>query len=172
LPAYSTIQFSSSEQPVTINIPVKAYQLESDVQIELFGNPDGYELLTPVLTIADAEAGSNIQVKYTKPQEGVEVNATLEVKGGGLTEYRYINLINDAATGLSANTLKANIYGRTGAIVIAVDDPAALEVFSFDGKTIARKQVMGNTEVTVNPGLYIVRITNGAGCKVEKVFVR
>jgi hypothetical protein len=172
LPAYSSKPFTSAAEPVTLTIPVKAYLLTTDLQVVLSGAPAGYEVLTPTIVKATAEAGTDIQIKYTKPAEGAEVSAVVEVKGGGLTDYRYINLINSAATGLSANTLKANIYGRTGAIVIAVDDPAALEVFSFDGKAIARKQVMGNTEITVNPGLYIVRLTNGAGCKVEKVFVR
>ncbi len=172
LPAYSTIQFSSSEQPVTINIPVKAYQLESDVQIELFGNPDGYELLTPVLTIADAEAGSNIQVKYTKPQEGVEVNATLEVKGGGLTEYRYINLINDAATGLSQSTLNALVYGRKGSVVVQIDEQSSIEIFSLDGKKVVNQLVSGYNEISINKGLYIVRIVNATGTKIQKIHVR
>lgn len=172
LPAYSSKPFTSAAEPVTLTIPVKAYLLTTDLQVVLSGTPVGYEVLTPTIDKATAEAGTNIQIKYTKPAEGAEVSAVVEVKGGGLTDFRYINLINSAATGLSVNTLKANIFGKTGAIAVAVDDPATMEVFSFDGKAVAIQKVMGNTEVSVNPGLYIVRLTNGAGCKVEKVFVR
>ncbi|MPM63301.1 hypothetical protein SDC9_110181 [bioreactor metagenome] len=111
-------------------------------------------------------------MKYTKPAEGAEVSAVVEVKGGGLTDYRYISLINSAATGLSANTLKANIFGRTGTIMVVVDDPALVEVFSFDGKMVSRQQLTGNAEIGMEKGLYLVRLNNGTGCKVEKVFVR
>jgi hypothetical protein len=172
LPAYSSKPFTSAVEPVTFTIPVKAYLLTTDLQVVLSGTPVGYEVLTPTIDKATAEAGTDIQIKYTKPAEGAEVSAVVEVKGGGLTDYRYISLINSAATGLTVNTLKANIFGKTGAIAVVVDDPAMMEVFSYDGKAVARKQVMGNTEVTVNSGLYIVRLTNSAGCKVEKVFVR
>ncbi|MEA4982618.1 MAG: hypothetical protein VB066_07860 [Paludibacter sp.] len=172
LPAYMSKPFQSSAEPVTLSIPFKAYQLTTDIQVVFSGTPAGYEVLTPTIDKATAEAGTNIQVKYTKPAEGAEVSAVVEVKGGGLTDYRYISLINSAATGLSANALKANIFGRTGTIMVVVDDPALVEVFSFDGKMISRQQLTGNTEIGMEKGLYLVRLTNGAGCKVEKVFVR
>jgi len=172
LPAYQSKNFESSANPVTISIPVKAYLLTSDLEVVLNGAPAGYEVLTPSVPLATAEAGTDIQIRYTKPAEGAEVNAVVEVKGGGLTDYRYINLINNAATGLKVNTINASVVGKTAAIAVRVDAPVNMEVFSMDGKLVKSYAVMNNAEIAVKAGLYIVRLTNGEGCNVQKVFVR
>ena len=172
LPAYSSKAFTSADEPVTIDIPVTAYQLESDLEVVLSGTPAGYEVLTPTIAKDVAETGTNIQVQYTKPAEGAEVSAVVEVKGGGLTDYRYISLINSAATGLRVNTINAIIFAKERAIAVSVEEPAVLEVFSFDGSMILKQQVSGQQDVTVQAGVYMVRLSNTGGCNVQKVIVR
>lgn len=172
LPAYHSRKFVSGANPVTISIPIKAYLLTSDLQVVLNGSPAGYEVLTPTVALAAAEAGTDIQIKYTKPAEGDEVNARVEVKGGGLTDYRYINLINSPSTGVKVNTINASVVGKTAAIAVRVDVPVNMEVFSMDGKLVKSYAVMNNAEIAVETGLYMVRLTNGKGCNVQKVLVK
>lgn len=171
LPAYSSKLFNVGTEPVTIQIPFKAYQLTTDIMVGTVGDAVGYEILTPTISKADAEAGSTIQVKYTAPTEGSLVNANLEIKGGGLTDYRYLKLIASSSTGLKENKLRATVFGKTQAIRIAIDGLANLEIFTYDGKLLVKKQISGNSEVHVNPGLYIVKLRNNDAGKIVKVSV-
>ncbi|MCX6309077.1 MAG: hypothetical protein NTY32_09730 [Bacteroidia bacterium] len=171
LPAYSTKLFSVGTEPVTVEIPFKAYQLTTDVIVGTIGTAVDYEILTPTISKADAEAGSTIQIKYT-PTFGLPTNADLEIKGGGLTDYRYLKLMANSTTSLKENKLRATVYGKTQAIRIAVDEKAILEVFTYDGRLLVNKQITGSTDVQVKPGLYIVKLRNKDVDKIVKVSVK
>ena len=64
------------------------------------------------------------------------------------------------------------MVGKTAAIAVRVDVPVNMEVFSMDGKLVNSYAVMNNAEIAVEAGLYMVRLTNGKGCNVQKVFVK
>jgi len=83
-----------------------------------------------------------------------------------------MKLIATSSTGLKENKLHATIFGKTQAISIAVDGMANLEVFTYDGKLLVKNQISGNSEVHVNPGLYIVKLRNNDASKIVKVFVK
>lgn len=172
LPAYMAEAFTPEDEPVTISIPFRAYQLTGDMEVVLSGAAPGYEVLTPSIAQATAEAGTDIQVKYTKPQDGAAVNAVVEVKGGGITDYRYISLINNLATGFKPAAINASVYGKEGAVVVFTGSPAGLELYGLDGKAIYRSRISGGVEVAVRPGIYMVRLTDDSGVRTEKVFVR
>ena len=172
LPSYSTKAINVSTDPVTLDIPFTAYQLTSDITVALTGTPAGYEVLTPTITKTAAEAGATIQVRFTPPTEGIAENAELKVQGGGLSSIRVIQLIASPATGMSENSINAKIYPKTGLICAAVDELSTMEIYSYDGKSICKKQILNDVEVAVRPGLYIVRIANATGCRVEKVLVK
>ena len=171
IPAYSTKLFNVGTEPVIVDIPLKAYQLTTDVTVSTVGNAIGYEVLTPTILMANAEAGATIQVKYT-PTVGSLTSANLTIKGGGLTDFRYLQLIANSSTGLKETKMNATIVGKTNAINIAVEGQTNLEVFTFDGKLIINKKISGNSDVHINAGLYIVKLTNNDASKIVKVVVK
>ena len=142
-PAYSTKLFNVGTEPVMVDIPLKAYQLTTDILVSTVGDAIGYEIVTPVILKANAEAGATIQVKYT-PTVGTLTNANLTIKGGGLTDFRYIQMIARSSTGLKETKMNATIVGKTNAINIAVECQTNLEVFTCDGKLIINKKISGN----------------------------
>jgi len=172
LPAYASKSFDGSQDELIINIPVTAYQLESDLEIVFNGPSIGFEILTPSIAKATAEAGTNIQIKYTLPTEGEVVQPTVEVKGGGLTDYRYITLVNSEASGVVSPALNAWIVGKQQAVSVRVDTPADIEIYAFDGKIVYSGKVSGTTDIRVNSGFYLVRLINNKGSKIEKIIVR
>jgi hypothetical protein len=169
--AYSTKLFNVGTEPVMVDIPLKAYQLTTDILVSTVGDAIGYEIVTPTILKANAEAGATIQVKYT-PTVGTLTNANLTIKGGGLTDFRYIQMIARSSTGLKETKMNATIVGKTNAINIAVECQTNLEVFTCDGKLIINKKISGNADVQINAGLYIVKLTNNDASKIVKVVVK
>lgn len=173
LPSYSSKIFNAmSTEPVTIDIPFKAYNLTGDLTVALINTQPDYEVLTPTIAKANAEAGTSIQVRFTPPVSGYPENAEIKVQGGGLTSLRTVNLVASNATGITENTINAKIYAKDGFVRAKVDEVSTFEIFSYDGKVICRKQILNDEAFAVNQGLYIVRIKNASGCKIEKVLVK
>jgi|GEM_PF-6305729 len=170
LPAYFTKSFNKGSDPVVVEIPFKAYQLTDDLKITSVGDASGYEILTPAISKTEAEAGSTIKVRYS-PVESPFSNASLMVSGGGLTDYRYITLKPNSLTGLNENKLNASVFVKAQSIYVIVDHPTNLEIFSCDGKKIAEKMTFNNSEIHVNQGFYIVKLTNNNTTKIVKVLV-
>jgi hypothetical protein len=68
--------------------------------------------------------------------------------------------------------MNATVVGKVNAISIGVEGQTSLEVFTFDGKLIINKKISGNSDVKINAGLYIVKLTNNDASKIVKVVVK
>ena len=73
----------------------------------------------------------------------------------------------DSGSVNNAFVANANVYGVNGAVVVNGFD-GVVEVYDFTGRLVKSAQVVGNAEVALAKGLYIVR----TGAKAAKVVVK
>ena len=65
------------------------------------------------------------------------------------------------------NSIKERVIARSGAIEVSGFDGVA-EVYTIDGRLVAKTAVAGNAQIAASNGIYLVRTPN----TVKKVIVR
>ena len=65
------------------------------------------------------------------------------------------------------NSIKERVVARSGAIEVSGFDGVA-EVYTIDGRLVAKTVVAGNAQIAASNGIYLVRTPN----TVKKVIVR
>ena len=103
----------------------------------------------------------------------ITVTATQEAWGDYLeTSVSYS--LDITPTGIEESEIdNINIYGTFGSIVIIGIDNAKVEIFGMSGALINSTMINGETSISTNSGVYIVKVTDVNGnSKVTRVIVK
>jgi hypothetical protein len=177
---YSSLKNFENQLPgvsSTIDIPIIAYNLSGDLSVSVPTN-SAFELLSgTTITKAAAEAGTNIQVEFT-PSAYESYSDKITVSGGGLLlnglssdRTVYLTGVGSLSTGTEniKSICKISVEGQL--LKTSVIGSASMEVYSFTGHLLVRKDFTDNTEINLVQGAYLVRVIDSKGITVQKVLV-
>jgi len=160
----------------TIKIPLKAYNLSSDLTVSV-PSTSGFELLSStIISKENAQAGTEISVKF-KPTALLDYTDMIQVSGGGLPSSSYVRTIylvghGSLTTQVNNSKLKCKLVVEDNNLHATVDGASRLEVYSFNGVLLKQMNFTNTTQTILSQGVYLVRINSEKGVFVQKVFVR
>lgn len=113
------------------------------------------------------------ETSYSEDQEvEVIVNAN-DALGNSITDTVTVT-IGDVVTQLNkSKDVSVNIHSRSNSLRISTDEYSTYTVYALSGKVISQGAISnGSTDLQLNEGIYITKVSNSSGIHTEKVIVR
>lgn len=160
----------------TIGIPIKAYNLTGDLTVSVPSTGE-FELLSgTTISKVDAEAGTEISVKFT-PVDYENYGDMIQVTGGGLptggsTRTIYLTGVGSISTDMTNLMNDNKLFVEHKTLNISTSGAATMQVYSVNGVLLQQKSFVNSTQTILAGGLYLVRVKTEQGNSIEKIIVK
>lgn len=171
---YDAVNSPTTLSSIDLNLPEA---IDTTVSVEDYILPDFVSLYA---TGDTANTGSITVVQtptagtsYSEDQEvEVIVNAN-DALGNSITDTLTVT-IGDVVTQLNqSKNVAVNIYSTLNSLRISTDEYSTYTVYALSGKVINQGAISnGSTDLQLNEGIYITKVSNSSGIHTEKVIVR
>ncbi|MCK9506959.1 MAG: T9SS type A sorting domain-containing protein [Pigmentiphaga sp.] len=179
IPLLKNVQFDTINKNTssTIQVPVKGYNLTSDLTVSLPATNEFELLSATTISKEDAETGTEISVKFNPAEEGLYTDF-IQVSGGGLSgnsAVRTLNLIGecDFSSGINNEKLDAaKISLSDQTLSVTISGNAQLRLYNFSGMLLNQQEIIDTMQMQLVKGVYMVQLISSNQHITKKIIVK